>query len=323
MTETMRTVHIPQRGHPEFTDTPVPTMQPGHVLVKTQHLSLCGSDIRYLHHLPDYRYPVPAGSTGHEMVGVIADPGDSAFAEGEVVLALAPNHRAMAPYYLAEAANVLRIPAGCPPTHALQAQQLGTAIYAAKALPSLIGKSVAVIGQGSAGLYFVWLARRMGARNVIGIDLQPQRLVYAQRYGATSTVHNDGQDMAEAVKAVNDGELGDVVVEAAGEEITFQMAIDIAAKEGFVLFFGVPRAESFDMPMLAFFKKYLTAKGIVDATREPNHASTRLALDYIARGEIDVGQLITHTFPFDAVLEAYELHRTRDEGAVKIVVEMP
>jgi hypothetical protein len=33
--------------------------------------------------------------------------------------------------------------------------------------------------------------------------------------------------------------------------------------------------------------------------------------------------MLTHTFAFDQVLDAYELQRTRDEGAVKIVVAMP
>ena len=32
--------------------------------------------------------------------------------------------------------------------------------------------------------------------------------------------------------------------------------------------------------------------------------------------------MITHTFKFDDVLAAYELHRIQDEGAVKIVIDM-
>jgi threonine dehydrogenase-like Zn-dependent dehydrogenase len=36
-----------------------------------------------------------------------------------------------------------------------------------------------------------------------------------------------------------------------------------------------------------------------------------------------VSQIITHHFPFADVMDAYELHRTRGEGCVKIVIEMP
>ena len=37
---------------------------------------------------------------------------------------------------------------------------------------------------------------------------------------------------------------------------------------------------------------------------------------------VDTGRMITHTFKFDQVLEAYELHHMQDEGAVKIVIDM-
>ena len=49
---------------------------------------------------------------------------------------------------------------------------------------------------------------------------------------------------------------------------------------------------------------------------------TRHALDYINSGAVDTGGMITHTFKFEQVLEAYELHHLQDEGAVKIVIDM-
>jgi threonine dehydrogenase-like Zn-dependent dehydrogenase len=36
-----------------------------------------------------------------------------------------------------------------------------------------------------------------------------------------------------------------------------------------------------------------------------------------------VSRLVTHQFPFAKVMDAYELHRTRGDGCVKIVIEMP
>ncbi len=56
---------------------------------------------------------------------------------------------------------------------------------------------------------------------------------------------------------------------------------------------------------------------------EANQSSTRLALQWIADGIADPAPMLTHRFPFERTLEAYELQRTRDEGAVKIVIEMP
>jgi alcohol dehydrogenase len=61
----------------------------------------------------------------------------------------------------------------------------------------------------------------------------------------------------------------------------------------------------------------------VGASIEANQTSTRIAVDLIASGRIDVSQMITHHFPFADVIDAYDLHRTRGEGCLKIVIEMP
>ncbi|HLV33587.1 MAG TPA: zinc-binding dehydrogenase [Spirillospora sp.] len=322
---TMRAVQVVARGKAEFIEMPKPELKPGHALVRTKRLSLCGSDIRWLHFFPPERYPLPPGTTGHEMVGVVeaVDSPDGAIKPGDVALTLAPDHRAMVEYYVAPVSDVFVLPPDRPVEHGLQAQQLGTVIYACKQLPNLIGKDVAVIGQGSAGLYYDFMLRRMGARRVIGLDLQPHRLKAAEIFGATHTIHNVGIDPAQAIRDITGGELADVVIEAAGEIETMNLALDLVKHSGFVLQFGVPRGENFPFHYEKVFGKCLRIQGIVGAHHEPNYTSTRQALDMIASGEIDVSPLLTHSFPFERVMEAYELQHTRDEGAIKIVIEMP
>ena len=97
----------------------------------------------------------------------------------------------------------------------LQAQQLGTVIFACKRLPSILGKSVAVIGQGSAGLWFDFMLRRVGASRVIAIDYHALRLQMAEQYGATDRIHNAEDDASEFLTEITRGELVDLVVEAA------------------------------------------------------------------------------------------------------------
>jgi threonine dehydrogenase-like Zn-dependent dehydrogenase len=243
---------------------------------------------------------------------------------GDVALTLAPNSLTMAEYYLARPENVLVLPNGKPLDHLLQAQQLGTIIYACKHLPvAVLDKDVAVIGQGSAGLWWNYMLRRMGARRVIAIDLQAHRLAVSKHYGATHTIHNLNQDPGPALKEITGGLLPDLVVEAAGEADSIRLAVEVVRRHGALLYFGVPRLESLDYPFMDFFRKCLLARAIVGATSDPGHSCTWLAIDLIARGEADVGPMLTHHFPFDQVLDAYELQMTRDEGAIKIVVDMP
>lgn len=318
-------MQVVARGKAEFVDIPRPELKPGYALVRAKRLSLCGSDIRFLHFMSDHLYPAAPGTTGHELVGVVeaVDSPEGSIRPGDVALTLAPDHRGMAEYYLAPVQNVLVLPPGKPIEHLLQAQQLGTVIYACKQLPNIVGKDVVIIGQGSAGLWFTFMLRRLGARKVIALDLQDFRLKASEYYGATHTIHNVGVDPIEAVKAVTNGELADVVIEAAGEVDTINLAIDLVKRFGFILQFGVPRGEFFPYHYERLFGKCATLKPIVGADREPNHESTRQALSLIASGIADVGPMLTHNFPFDQVIEAYELHRTRDEGAIKIVIEMP
>ena len=67
----MKAVQIIARGQPVIVEAPKPQLRADHAIIKTLRLSLCGSDVRHIHYLPDHSYPTQAGETGHEMVGVI------------------------------------------------------------------------------------------------------------------------------------------------------------------------------------------------------------------------------------------------------------
>ena len=325
MAQQMKAVQVVARGRAEFVNVPVPEVRPGHVLVKCHRLSLCGSDVQMLHFAPESSYPFPPGTTGHEMVGhVVAVPNQEAeFKVGDRVLALAPGHLAMSEFFLAVRQHVIALPDDLPMEQLLQAQQYGTVIYACQRLPSVIGKNVVVIGQGSAGLWFNFQLRRMGASQVLALDLEDFRLAHAEYFGATAICNNSQQEPIAFVAEQTNGQMADLVVEAAGEVDSINLAVDLVRKFGDILYFGYPRAQRFEFNYDGLFHKCCRATTIVGAAVEPNQTSTKLALDVIARGEIDVSRIITHRLPFADVNQAYELHKNRADGAVKIVIEMP
>jgi L-iditol 2-dehydrogenase len=321
----MKSVQVVARGIAEFIEVEKPDVQPGHVLVRTSHLSLCGSDIQMLHHAADESYPFPPGTSGHEMVGVVEAVGDagSPFSVGQRVLALAPGHRAMCEHYVAPITEVIPLPDGIPIDVLLQAQQLGTVLYASQRLPNLVGKNVVVIGQGSAGLWFDFQLRRMGAKRLVAIDLESFRLERSIAFGATHVVNNSVADSAESIQEIFGGELADVVIEAAGEIDSINLAVSLVKQFGEILYFGYPRAQVIPFHFDSLFHKCCRATTIVGAACEHNQESTRTAIELIASGAADAKSLITHWVDFDQAIEAYEMHRTRDDEAVKIVIEMP
>lgn len=322
---TMKSVQVVARGKAQFVEVPKPKIQAGHVLIRTAYLALCGSDIQMLHFAADSAYPFPAGTTGHEMVGYVEAIGEGVggFDVGDRVLSLAPGHRAMCEWYLADAAHVVPLPDDVPMEELLQAQQLSTVMYGMKRLPDVSGKSVVVIGQGSAGLWFNYHLNQLGAHQVIALDIEEFRLERSRQFGASHVINNAKVDPILAIEEYNGGELADFVIEAAGEIDSINLSIDLVKKFGHILYFGYPRAQQFAFNFDRYYHKCCHASTIVGSSNEPNLVSLRAAVDLVASGDANAADLITHRVSFDQTIEAYEMHRTRANGLVKIVIEMP
>lgn len=320
----MRAVQIIAPGQAKIIEAPTPEPKAGEVLVRTTQVSLCGSDTFTLRFRPPEHYPLPPGMSGHEVLGVVEAVNGSGtpLKVGDHGLILVPSNQGMAEYAIAPAESVLLLPPGKPPEALLQAQQLGTVFYAAQHLPNVVNKDVAVIGQGSAGLWWTFVLRRMGARRVIAVDLQAHRLALSAHYGATDTIHNAELEALPQLEALTKGQLVDVVVEAAGEPESINLAVDLVKRYGSIFYFGIPRMNEMPFRFRDFFAKNAAVKSMVGVLQDPGHSCTRMALDLIARGEADAETMITHHFSFEQVQEAYDLQYALDEGAVKIVVDM-
>ena len=321
----MRAVQCVAPGEVRFVNAPQPELKPGHALIRTLLLSLCGSDVHMVYFSPPDEYPFAMGTSGHEVIGLVeaVDAPGCALKPGDVALVLAPLQTAMAEYYLAPVDDVLALPGERPLEQLLMSQQLGTVIYALKRLPGLLGKDVAIIGQGSAGLFFDAMCRRLGAEKIIGLDIIAARVAAGQRFGATHMVNNAQEDALRAVERITGGKLVDVVVEAAGEVETINLAARLLKVGGHLMYFGVPRAYNLMFDFWTLFRKYCYTTTSGGSPFESGRRSFYAALDLIARGEIDVTPMLTHRLTFEQVNQGYELARTREDGAIKVVIEMP
>lgn len=146
--------------------------------------------------------------------------------------------------------HVVELPAGTDPTDSRQlrrlmtAQQYGTCLYAMRQFwpretPVRRAHTCVVMGAGSAGLFFVEEARRLGFEHVVASDLDARRLGVARHLGAVP-VHVPEHDLAEAVAELSHGRGADLVVEAVGHDVLRDQAVGLAAHRGIVGFFGLP-----------------------------------------------------------------------------------
>ena len=322
----MRASQVVSRGQIRLVDAPVPELKPGYVLIRPLKVAICGSDVHTVYYSHAEEYPFAIGTAGHEMVGVVeaAEAPESDLRPGQMALVLPGDDAAMmAERYLSRADKALALPPHGAIEHYLMAQQLGTVIYAMKRIPSVLGKDVVVIGQGSAGLFFDSMCRRLGAERVIGMDLKDARVEAGRRFGATHTFNNAQEDPIRAVERTLGGRLADVVIEAAGEVEAINLAARLVRVGGQLLYFGVPRAYTFEFDFWTLFRKYCATTTSGASNLEPGSKSFHMALDLISSGEIDVSSMVTHRFPLERLQEAYELAQSRDDGAIKIIIEMP
>ena len=314
-------------------DASDPEPFPTDALVKTEMASLCGSDLHMVGkgwQMPDY--PAPPGHPGHEGVGIVVEPPER-YPDGEGIDELEPGDlvltvphiwyaKCFAEYQAVDAAHTLKMPPGAPVEHVLMTQQLGTVIFATQRLPeSLEGLTCAVLGQGSAGLFWDFVLKRRGASRVIAIEPVDSRRNLSTRYGADETVDVTGDAAKDAVYDLTDGAGADIVIEAVGSTPTLSNAFHLVADEGTCVLFGLPDSndpQPFDYTEM--FKKRANAYSILGAQEEPGLKTFRRALSWIVEGEIDMAPIVTHLLPIEQVTEAFELSESRGDGVVKVAL---
>ena len=301
---------------------PVPDPEPGKVLVRTRLASICGSDLHIVYMgWNAHEFPLPHGYPGHEGLGEVVDGGGTGFAPGDLVLT-APNiwsSRTFAGYQLIEPHFLLKLPRDVPEKHLLMAQQLGTVVFGCRRLPSLIGQTVVVVGQGSVGLFHDFMLRRLGAHRIIGIEPVPERLAAGRAMGLDEAVDVSGRRATEAVMDLTGGEGADLVIEAVGSVETLNQTLQLAKPLGRIAVFGLPPTmERVPFDWDTFFRKRLDMHTVFGAQDEPGLPAFQIAVDYIARGDIDMAPFVTHTFPIDSVQEAFDLAHSKEDGALKV-----
>ena len=105
------------------------------------------------------------------------------------------------------------------------------------------------------------------------------------------------------------------MIEVAGAEDTFQLAWQAArpnANVTVVALYDKPQA----LPLPDMYGKNLTFKtGGVDG------CDCDEILRLISEGKIDTTPLITHTFPFSQIAEAYDLFENRRDNVIKVAIK--
>ncbi|MFI5399830.1 MAG: zinc-binding dehydrogenase [SAR324 cluster bacterium] len=324
--EKMRAARYVEPGRIVCEQAPLPALNDGEVLVRTLLSAICGSDLHVVYDdISELPPPCPHGYPGHEGLGEVVQSKSLLFKPGQKVLTCPAGAymRCFADYVALPGTQCYELPPyDGPLEHLLMAQQFGTTIFALRQMPvDVVGRTVMVMGQGSAGNFFAYSLKRAGAKLVIVSDKSEARLAASRVFGADVALKADPAAVKEAVMEHTNGKGVDYLVEAVGRADAFLQAVDLVGENGHMLWFGLPDTrQPIPFNFHDFFRKKLRVYTTYGAQLEPDGASFRLALDWIARKEIDVTRLVTHRIAIEQIDKALRVARERSDNALKVAV---
>lgn len=310
----------------QFQRTSIPEKTPecltnGQVLLRFEAAGVCGSD------LPGFRgckgrLPGDDGRSAaekdgfpiHEVAGEVLASRHPEHRPGDRVVGWASGFDGMMERVVSDGDGLAPYDPALRPAQAVGLQPLACVLYACEQLPDLAGRHVAIIGQGSIGLLFSYVAKAAGARRVTGIDPLDREKI-AGAYGVDDSVRATSDRW---VSLLTPGDRPEVVIEAVGHQVaTLAHAIDAAAPGGTVFYFGVADDDAYPIDMRAMLRKNLTLKSGVTLDRR---RMLKLAGAFAAEHPDLLATYLTHTFDVDDTQAAFELACRPDPERVKIAI---
>jgi propanol-preferring alcohol dehydrogenase len=321
---------------------PDPSPGPGEVLVEVRAAGICRSDVHYR----AGTRPIPGLPIvpGHEVAGVVSAIGDgvAAPAVGDRValhyLSRCGRCRACiggaeqfcvmgqmlgfnrqggyAEAIVVDAENAVPVPDGVPlEWAAVMMCSTSTAFHALRRGRLAAGESVAVVGAGGLGASAIQVARAMGARTVVAIDINPAKLSLAESWGAVAVDARD--DPAAAGRAATGGRGVDVALELVGSPETMRTCIDVLADRGRAVAVGLAHEPT---PLWSFTDLVVREAEILGSA---DHLLDELPvlLDWAAAGVLDLSQIVSRTVPLEQPEVEQALHDLEGFGdAVRTVI---
>lgn len=164
------------------------------------------------------------------------------------------------------------------------------------------GSSLVVFGCGSVGLSAIMAARVSGCAQVIGVDINPDRLEFARELGATDIVNPESDNAVEVIQDIT-GDGADYSVECAGLPEVLSEAVNALTVSGTCCLVGAAPlgTESWiDMNAIMFGR---TLTGAVEGNAVPELFLPKL-IDLHGQGMFPFEKLVTH-FKLDEINQAF------------------
>ena len=340
----MKTAFVKESSVISVDEVSSPVLEKGDILVQMQACGICGSDLEKVFG----QYGQPSMRLGHEPSGIILDVGSDVteFKKGDRVFThhhvpcydchfckhgnetmckkyyetnLSPcglSEQYVVPAWNVSHGGVLKISDSLSFEEAAMIEPLACCVRAWKKYPYQEGDSVAIFGVGPTGMMHVMLSHSKNFSKIFCFDVNDFRLDFAKKFNITDSINSADENRKENILAATDGRGVDVAIVATSSLKALEDAIDMVRKGGAVMMFGVPsKGASLNMDMSKIYSKEIT----LVTSYAASDADTKEALELIESSQVDVKQLITHTYTITETQKAFD-HARSGENAMKIII---
>jgi L-iditol 2-dehydrogenase len=337
--QTMRVARLHAWGDVRVEREPVPGAGPGEIVVRIEACGLCGSDA--LEWYVARKAPVVLG---HEPVGTIVEVGtgvdhlrigDRVFVHhhapcmqcAECKRRLWSNcatwrRTQLDPGGFAEyarvgadsvARDVIRLPAPMSDVTATFIEPTACCLRALAKARTGAADAVLIVGLGAMGLLLARLARVLGSRSIVGIDLLQSRRALAVAAGVQAL--DAAGDWLPELREHMDGRGADVVIVTPGTRAAVRAGLAGAAPGARVVCFTpLNPAERIDLDLPSLYFREIEL--LQSYSCGPDE--TRRAFELLESGTLVVDDLVTHSAGLDGVATA--LDRMHAADGLKTVI---
>lgn len=353
----MKAVVLHEKETLSVEDVPKPPLGRDEIMLRVTDCGICGSDIRYFHGenpwaqhtLGEMRSNPPNIIPGHEVAGTVDEIGEDAdkslLGKRVAVLSfkvdetcywcrrgerqLCPNtqhlghgagwgeqkyyYGGMAEYVPVWADHVFPLPAHVPSADATLLDPLGVVVHAVERSQLTPGESALVMGTGVLGLMAVQTLKAYGAVNIICADIDDMHLDKGGKLGADRTVNVKAQNPRSVIMQATDGIGARVIIDTVGRPL--EEIVPALSRGGRLVNLAVhDREEKFNQLWTAGERVIMTSANF-------KYEEYPIAMELLYSGRVQAEPLITHRFPIEQAVEAFQAADNKQaSGAIKVIV---
>jgi L-iditol 2-dehydrogenase len=199
--------------------------------------------------------------------------------------------------------------------HGAISEPLAIGVYAVKKSGNVRNRRAAILGFGPIGMSVMLALKAEGAGSVYVTDKIGERLSISEKEGAALSSNPLNADIVRTIHDMEPQGL-DVVFECCGQQEAVDQAVSLLKPGGKLMVVGIPEFDRWTLDVENTRRKEITLQFVrrqVDCVQP--------SLDMMSAGTIDIGNMITHRFPFEDTRQAFDLVAGYGDGVMKAMID--